>query len=292
MTTPIEMELKNNMAWLYHAAWIVAGLVMAAATVAFADHLPLWEMRVGGAVSEIPHYRGSRHSESYIIPVPYFIFRGERFRLSDEGARQLLLDTDRLRLEVSVAAGLPAPAGANPERDGMPRLEPTLEVGPALDINFWRSEDRRDALWLRLPVRATISIDDWSPRYEGLNLPPYFQFKVRRGTFEHGISAGPIFADRHYHEYFYEVPAQFATPLRPEYHPGSGYSGLRLTVSLTHRIDRQWFGCYLRFDWLDQARFQDSPLVVTDHYTALGCGATWRVLSSREPAKHESWTGN
>lgn len=280
------------MASFHRTVIFAAGVGIAATTVATAGHLPLWELRLGAAASEIPHYRGSPHSETYMIPVPYFIYRGENFRLSDEGARQMILDTDRLRFEISVAAGLPAPAGANSERDGMPRLEPTLEVGPALDINFWRSDDRRDALWLRLPVRATISLDDWSPRYEGLNLPPYFQYKVHRGTFEHGLSAGPIFADRHYHEYFYEVPAQFSTPTRPEYHPGGGYSGVRLTVSLTHRVDGQWFGCYLRYDWLDRSQFEDSPLAVTDHYTALGCGATWRVLRSRKPARHDSWTGN
>lgn len=281
------------MMWISRAARVVALWIgVSAASASAVESLPLWEVRLGAAVSEIPHYRGSRHTESYVIPIPYVIYRGERFRLSDEGARQLFFDTERVRVDISVAAGLPAPGGANPERDGMPRLETTLEAGPALDLNVWRSDDRRDTLWLRLPVRATFSLDDWTPAYQGINFPPYLQFRVRRGTFEHGVAAGPIFADRRYHEFFYEVPSEYATAARREYHPAGGYSGIRLTVSLTHRASRQRFGCYARFDWLDGAEFNPSPLVKTDQYVAIGCGATWRVLRSEKTAKHESWTGN
>lgn len=281
------------MTWISRAAWVVVFWTGVSATsTSTAEPLPLWELRLGAAVSEIPHYRGSKHTESYVIPIPYFIYRGERFRLSDEGARQLFVNTERVRVDISVAAGLPAPGGANPERDGMPRLETTLEAGPALDLNLWRSGDHRDTLWLRLPVRATFSLDDWTPAYQGINFPPYLQWRVRRGTFEHGVAMGPIFADRHYHEFFYEVPGEYATDTRREYHPAGGYSGIRLTVSLTHRAARQRFGCYARFDWLDGAEFDSSPLVTTQHYVALGCAATWRVLRSEQAAKHESWTGN
>ncbi|MCK7496073.1 MAG: MipA/OmpV family protein [Comamonadaceae bacterium] len=47
----------------------------------------------------------------------------------------------------------------NQARSGMPDLDPTLEIGPALDLALVRSRDRKISLELRLPVRAVIATD-------------------------------------------------------------------------------------------------------------------------------------
>ncbi|MEW5208183.1 MipA/OmpV family protein, partial [Bacillus cereus] len=48
-----------------------------------------------------------------------------------------------------------------------------------------------------------------------------------------GAQAGPLFADRRYHDYFYTVAAQFATPERPAYQATGGYSGTEILVALS-----------------------------------------------------------
>lgn len=56
--------------------------------------------------------------------MPYLIYRGERFKLDDRGMRGRIFQTDRAKLDLSLAGGVPVPRAADGVRAGMPGLSP------------------------------------------------------------------------------------------------------------------------------------------------------------------------
>jgi hypothetical protein len=44
--------------------------------VCHAELLPLWEVGAGVGVLNLPDYRGAESRSNYVLPVPYFIYRG------------------------------------------------------------------------------------------------------------------------------------------------------------------------------------------------------------------------
>lgn len=250
--------------------------------LAYSEKLPLWEFGAGVAGLNLPHYRGSDEEKSYLLPVPYLIYRGERLRLDDRGMRGRIFQTDRAKLDLSLAGGVPVPRDADGARAGMPGLNPTVEFGPSFDIRLMDSDDRKTALWLRLPVRAVFSVGR-DMGHQGWSFAPYVEYIYRDGhryPFKLGVSLGPLFADEKYHNYFYEVDRAYATAVRPEYHPGGGYSGGRITLTLQRRFGDFWAGVFGRYDMLDGAAFENSPLVRTNNYHAIGFAVSWIFLKS------------
>jgi outer membrane protein len=118
---------------------------------ACAAEKPLWELGVGMSALSFPDYRGSDETSLYAMPFPYIVYHGDFLKADRHGIRGTLFDNDRIELNVSVAASLPVNSDENRARQGMPDLQPTLEIGPSLDLNLWRSDNRRH----RLGVFAT-----------------------------------------------------------------------------------------------------------------------------------------
>jgi outer membrane scaffolding protein for murein synthesis (MipA/OmpV family) len=146
----------------------------------------------------------------------------------------------------------------------MPDLRPTLEAGPSAQIRLWWSQDERLRLSLKIPARASFTIEA-SPRKVGWSLAPALNLDVAGiGTsaeWRLGAMAGPLFADRDYHQYFYGVESGTANVGRPAYVSRAGYSGAQLLLSFSRRYPTYWLGGYARHDWLDGAVFSDSPLI-------------------------------
>jgi outer membrane scaffolding protein for murein synthesis (MipA/OmpV family) len=92
--------------------------------------------------------------------------------------------------------------------------------------------------------------------------------------------AGPLYAQRRYHEYFYSVAPQFATASRPAYEAPGGYAGSQVLLATTKRFANYWFGAYLRHDWLAGAVFDGSPLVQQRSYWSGGVGFVWMISAS------------
>lgn len=53
-----------------------------------------------------------------------------------------------------------------------------------------------------------------------------------------GADIGPMFADRRFHQYYYEVEQEFVLPEREEYHAKAGYTGLTLSMSLRRKFNQ------------------------------------------------------
>src|SRR5690606_32420918 len=121
-------------------------------------------------------------------------------------------------------------------RRGMSDLDPTVEIGPTVNLTLWRSSAHDMKLDFRVPLRAAITVDS-SPRHVGWLLAPNLNLNIRNpggyAGWNLGMTAGPIFSNRQYNAYFYTVRPQEALPGRPAYAAPSGYSGSQVTLSLS-----------------------------------------------------------
>ena len=242
---------------------------------------PLWELGVGVAPLTFPAYRGSDNQRTFVFPIPYIVYRGDRLKVDRDGARGLLLDTERYELDVSLDGAIPVDSTDEGPRAGMEELDPVVEIGPSLKVRL--SESETGVLDFRVPVRAAIAVGD-GLHQEGWKVQPKLNFDAPRliGGWDVGFSIGPKFASRGYHAYYYDVGPADVTPTRPAYDAGGGYSGLGLMISARQRFDRVWVGSFVGYDYLDGAVFDDSPLVETDHAVRAGIAISWVLWQSEE----------
>jgi outer membrane scaffolding protein for murein synthesis (MipA/OmpV family) len=251
---------------------------------------PLWEVGVGLAGIYFPHYRGSDQSRAYALPAPYFVYHGDFFKADRHGVRGIFFRNDRLDLHLSVGASLPVDSEDNRAREAMPDLKPSVELGPSLDITMWRSPDLRFKLDVRLPLRGAVTVES-SPKFIGGQFFPHVNLDIQDPAgfagWNLGVLAGPVFTDARYNRYFYEVDPAFATATRPAYtSPGGGFAGTQFLVALSKRFPKVWVGGFARYDTLNGAKFEASPLVTSKRYFATGIGVAWILgeSSQRVPA--------
>lgn len=252
-------------------------LLCLAASPALAEPLPLWEAGAGLAVAYIPHYRGSNQSRTWVLPVPYLVYRGDLLKFDERRFRGLFFKTDRVELDVSFN-GTP-PVKNNDARRGMPDLDATLEAGPSLNFVLFRSNDRKETLELRLPVRTVIASDFSHFKQAGWIFQPNLTLDIRDVLGEQGLNlglqSGLVYADRRYNQYFYAVDSMFATAERSAFSVGGGYAGTTFIAALSKRFPRFWVGGFAKWDSLAGAVFADSPLVKTKSNFAAGFGIAW-----------------
>jgi MipA family protein len=243
----------------------------------------LWEFGLGVGALGFSDYRGSDTAHVYPLPIPYFVYRGEIFKADRDGVRGLLFNEKYAQLNISLNATTPVSSRSSGVRRGMPDLKPTVEVGPSLDLHLWRSGDQRLKFDFRLPLRAAFTIES-SPRAIGWMFSPRFALDVADAAgqpgWNLGLLAGPLFADRKYHDYFYSVAPQFATAQRPSYSARGGFAGSEALVALSKRFPGYWVGAYARYDSLSGAVFAASPLVRSNSYWSAGIGIAWMIGKS------------
>ena len=261
------------------ACGLALGLMLAPLLTA-AQEKPLWELGAGAAVISFADYRGSNKQRSYLLPLPYFIYRGEFLQVDRDKMRGLLFKSERVELELSANGTVPVRSRDNPVRQGMPDLDPTLELGPSLNI-LLMSVPKQYRLTLKLPVRAVIASDFHHVQNAGVLSQPQLNLDVNMaGGWQLGLAAGPLFADRRYHQYFYGVDPAYTTAARPAYRARSGYSGLQLVAAASKRFDKLWIGGFIKYDDLGNAAFVDSPLAQRRNNVSAGIGAAWIFAQS------------
>ena len=242
---------------------------------------PLWELGLGLAAVRFPDYRGSDQSSTHVLPLPFVAYRGRFLRADRDGARAILFAGKRIVVDLSLSASVPSKSNDNDARRGMPDLKGTFEIGPNLNVELWESGDKKFKLDLRLPVREAITLER-SPKTIGMTFSPNLNLDVRRlaGDWNLGMLAGPLFADRRYHEHFYGVAPEFATATRAAYDAPGGYAGWRATVAFSRRLGNAWLGGFVRYDDLHGSTFAASPLVRRDTGVTAGFGISWIFATS------------
>jgi len=245
-----------------------------------AKMLPKWELGLGVGAVSMPDYRGSDHQSTVAFPIPYVIYRGTFFKADRSGVRTRFLDSEYVDLELSLNGGVPVSSKDNEARQGMPDLDPTLEIGPQAIIRIVGKARDVTRLDIRLPARQVISS---SLRNEGWVFTPALNLSITpRDGWQFGAQTGPYYATSKYHRYIYEVAPQYATATRPAYTPKGGYGGWQVTTSLSRRFEKMWFGAFVRASTVHGAVFEDSPLVRRKTNVYGGFGISWLFAHSSE----------
>jgi outer membrane scaffolding protein for murein synthesis (MipA/OmpV family) len=237
---------------------------------------PLWEVGAGFAAIDFPVYRGADERKFYLLPVPYLAYNGEVLQVNRERVRGLIFKRDAVEMDISVNGSVPAKGAV--ARQGMPDLDPTLELGPSLNFHLLYSEDKRNTFDLRMPLRAVIASDFSHFRHAGWLFQPQLNLDfhdIDRSGWNIGLVGGVIYSDRHYHGYFYDVAAPYATAERPAYTAPGGYAGTQFIFAFNKRHQGYWTGGFMKWDSLKGAVFADSPLVRSKEYFTVGFAVTW-----------------
>lgn len=238
---------------------------------------PLWELGVGVGGLSLPHYRGSDERQSWLLPVPIAVYRGAIFKADRDGARAVLLDTERFEFDLSAAATAPARSSENEARAGMPDLPGTLELGPKFNATLARGANWK--LDLRVPLRAVLGLESKVPHL-GWSLTPVLNVDWRLPAFNLGVSGGPMWGDRRLHRVFYDVAPEYATTARPAYAAPGGFAGWQATVAASRRVGNTWFGAFARADSVAGAAFEPSPLVRQRQQWSIGFAVSWVLATS------------
>ena len=244
---------------------------------------PLWELGLGVAGLRLPDYPGSDQSRYYLLPLPYVVYRGTWLKADRDGARALLFDSQRVKVDVSVAASTPTRSNRNEAREGMPNLSGTFELGPNLNLTLASSPQARWKLDLRLPLRGAVTIER-SPTFVGTTFSPNLNLDIGGigGGWNLGMLTGPVFADHRFHRHYYGVDAAYATPERPAYRAHGGYAGWRALAATSRRFGNAWVGAFVRYDNLRGAAFDASPLLRRTSAVTFGLGVSWILATSSE----------
>lgn len=244
-----------------------------------AESLPRWEFGVGAAAISFPDYRGADPRRNYLLPVPVFVYRGEVFEADREKVRSLLFKSDRAELDISLNGSVPIHSAGNPAREGMPDLDPTLEIGPSLNVKLF--ESARSKLALRLSLRAVVASNFHSFRNVGVLSNPNFNLDIRAlQGWRVGLVAGALIADRTYHDYFYSIGPQYARPGRAAYAAPGGYSGAQFIAAMSRKFEPVWVVAFVKSDLLNRAAFLRSPLVQRRNNLSAGIAVTWTLARS------------
>lgn len=248
--------------------------------VAHAKKLPLWEFGLGIGGISIPDYRGSDNSQDYLLPLPYFRYRGDLVKVDRDGGHLDIFENKSLELDISFNAAPPVNSDDNEARRGMPDLDPTIEIGPELNILLTENLGNPIRWKIVLPVRAVIATDFSHTQQIGWTFAPHLHFKYDF-NWRFSLSLGPVYATEKYHDYYYQVDPAFATADRPAFDAKGGYSGARLTATISKRFSKYWIGAFARYDSLSGAAFEDSPLVKKRGSLMIGVGIAWFIGESK-----------
>lgn len=270
MTRRIGSAMRTTLA-------AIATIVALGAAPARADQLPLWEAGAGATVLNFPDYRGSDERQTWILPLPYVIYRGDFLKAERGSVRGEFYKDERFEADISLNGSIPVKSEDNSARRGMSNLDPTLEIGPNLTVTLLRSETMR--VNLRFPLRAVLATDFSHVRDQGWVFQPQlnvdFHDALPTPGWNLGFAAGPLFGNQRHHAYYYSVAPQFATPARPAYEAAGGYGGLQFIGAVSKRFAHYWVGGFVRADSLAGAVYADSPLVRQKHSLATGVAFAW-----------------
>jgi MipA family protein len=260
--------------------WLAGASVLLLPLALYAE-LPVWEFGLGVGGVSIPNYRGSDERIGYALPLPYLVYRGDAVRIDREGVRGQVFQSNRVRFNISAAAGPPAKSEADGARAGMPELDPTIEIGPALEIRLG-ADTARNKWSVVAPLRGVIATDLRHTQSLGWVFSPYLRYQPAGlgGDWDADFSLGPVYASERFHDYYYGVEPAFATAARPAYNASKGYSGTRLTIAISKRFPNYWIGMFARYDNLNDAVFDESPLTRSKHSLMIGGGIAWILARS------------
>lgn len=235
---------------------------------------------LGVAVVTSPEYDGASRRETKLKPL--WAFKLGRVRISTSGSGSLLgfgreesaggastqfIDTDKLRVGVSLRVDSGRSSGDASTTQGLPDVRRTLRA--RFYTNYSLTKD--------LNVGVTLS-QDLLGRHGGMTLGTdlgwrFYRSETLEWTSGIGISAGSA---QNLRSYFGVPESAVAASGKPAYDPGSGLRDLHLGVGFIRPINKHW----LVYGNAGASRLlgpvADSPLVEKRTGTSAGIGLAWR----------------
>jgi len=236
--------------------------------------LPRLEAGMGIGAVNLPDYRGSDESEKRLFPIPYIIYRGDKLRVDRRGIRGLIYESGNTAINISGDFGLPVNSEKNRARSGMPDLDFAFHIGPSFEYLINDDPQAKSTTIFKFPVQLVLATDFTNLHSEGVFIYPHIKY-IKNAALDFSLSVGATFANQKFHDYYYGVASPFSTAARPTYTASSGFSGLRLSMTLSKRIKNYWLGGFMRYENLNKVAFDDSPLLKRNHSLIIGFGASW-----------------
>ena len=259
----------------------VADVAEVATAPESAGSVPLWEVGVLGGAAVTPAYPGSADRSSRALLLPFLIYRGKVLRADQSGIGMRLFDSDRVELDVGLAASLPARSDDIDARAGMPNLGSLLEVGPRLKVRL-ADLGGNARLRLDIPLRAVVEVRSGA-RTQGYTFEPKLVYETRgpRGLWSFDANVAAVVGDEKVNRYFYQVDPVYTRSGRPAYDAKSGLMLLRVGASASRLInpDLRVFG-FARYESYANAANRDSPLMKKEHGASVGVGFAWTFKRS------------
>jgi len=276
----VQRRARAGRPQLRAAALALTGVAIAPSR-ADANQEPLWAYGLGVGAVAFQDYPGSDTTRVYPVPALRLLYNGSFLKADQTGVRGLLFD--QTWVELNVSGGISAPVHNDAARFGLPPLKATLEIGPSVNFHLFRSESGHVRLDLNVPTRAAFAVAA-PPVDIGWKFEPFLRLRVRDAFGAAGwkldFSAGPMYADKKYDEYFYGVAPRYATAARPAYMPTGGYAGSQFGAGIGKRFPKLWFDASVHYEALGGANFANSPLVRREYDWSVGFSCAWLMGKS------------
>ncbi len=247
---------------------------------------PLWELGVGLGAARSPAYIGSNETVQRILPVPYVIYRGDIFRVDQDGVGARLLRGENWLFDLGFAAGLDGNNQDLIARKGMSKLGPTFEFGPRFRW-FIAKPAPGTLISLNVPLRAVVEING-GLKSQGAVLEPTLRYDNDHLFAGIGLvaQAGVLLGEKRINAHYYDVDSQFATALRPAYAAKSGLMATKVSAVLYKEINPELsVAVFARWDGSASAANAASPLHIKSNAITFGVGATYSFMKSSEMVK-------
>ena len=249
---------------------------------------PVWELGLGLASFRGFDYPASADTNNVSIVLPFFIYRDEIVRVAGRGVGAVAFESPRVKIDLSVGGSLNAESSGNSTRAGLPDLDFLFEFGPRLNVllskqNF-DSGSRATWRWLS-GARAAFSTDFVALDTRGFVLSSEVELNLRNvlgSDFDFRFNVGTEWATRRLQDFFYSVPAAFATPTRSAFSASSGYLGSAISFGFGYRVTPAIrIFASATYENFNGAANSNSPLFETDETTTLAFAVVWTAKSSK-----------
>ena len=256
---------------------------------AFSKEKPLWEIGVGAGSVYQPYYVGTKQSRNVFFPVPIPIYRGDVFKSDDDGVRAEIIKDKRFRLNLSAGFNLAVDSDEVDLREGLDDIDHQFQIGPTLELTISKAQGYK--WWLNFPLRASVSIGGNGLDGSGFTVSPSVNFardfQVFNTVWTAKTSLEAQFGTSKYHDIYYSISEEFASDIRPAFNSGGGYSGSNLLLSFrSNNYKRLWLW-FVRYENIDGAKFDDSPLVETNYGVSLGLIYSRYLFKSKRTVKRK-----
>jgi outer membrane protein len=247
------------------------------------EPLPLWEFGASAFALSQQSYPGSDTYVNRILAAPYFLYRGEHFRVDRGNTGYRAVKTPQFEFDVGFSGALGSSSDKVTARRGMERLGNLIEFGPRLKWNI--SDPEANGRWrFELPVRAVFDLSNQF-KHRGYTMEPEIEFERRAfGGWRYSTGLSAVFGNRQMAETFYQVRPDQVLPDRAAYQAKQGLIAWRLSGFISHSYSNNFrvFGG-VRIDSVVGAANENSSLVKRKTAPSLLFGLTYTWLRSDRP---------